>query len=175
MDLGSVRRGEISPGAGDSAESGSLIAIGDAIKHETEVTAPSLTAATVIPNGAGAGASDAAEAMDTTEAEEVENVAKKRKTGVGSRGVANLTPEQLAKKRANGECLPDLFSTPLYSPYMASAFLASILQSIHMISMLRLLGTTQLCWLTVVARPRPFLFIHPSICQSFFLTVSPWH
>lgn len=28
---------------------------------------------------------------------------KKRKTGPGSRGVANLTPEQLAKKRANGK------------------------------------------------------------------------
>lgn len=27
---------------------------------------------------------------------------KKRKTGTASRGVANLTPEQLAKKRANG-------------------------------------------------------------------------
>lgn len=29
----------------------------------------------------------------------------KRRPGPGSRGVANLTPEQLAKKRANGECL----------------------------------------------------------------------
>lgn len=28
---------------------------------------------------------------------------KKKKTGPGSRGVANLTPDQLAKKRANGE------------------------------------------------------------------------
>lgn len=28
---------------------------------------------------------------------------KKRKTAPGSRGVANLTPEQLAKKRANGQ------------------------------------------------------------------------
>lgn len=27
---------------------------------------------------------------------------KKRKSAPGSRGVANLTPEQLAKKRANG-------------------------------------------------------------------------
>lgn len=27
---------------------------------------------------------------------------KKKKTGPGSRGVANLTPEQLAKKRENG-------------------------------------------------------------------------
>ena len=31
--------------------------------------------------------------------------AKKKKPGPGSRGVANLTPEQLAKKRANGELL----------------------------------------------------------------------
>lgn len=28
---------------------------------------------------------------------------KKKKLGPGSRGVANLTPDQLAKKRANGE------------------------------------------------------------------------
>lgn len=28
---------------------------------------------------------------------------KKKKTGPGSRGVANLTPDQLAKKRANGK------------------------------------------------------------------------
>jgi hypothetical protein len=31
---------------------------------------------------------------------------KKRRAGPGSRGVANLTPEQLAKKRANGDSLP---------------------------------------------------------------------
>lgn len=30
------------------------------------------------------------------------DASKKRRTGPGSRGVANLTPEQLAKKRANG-------------------------------------------------------------------------
>lgn len=30
---------------------------------------------------------------------------KKRKSAPGSRGVANLTPEQLAKKRANGMCI----------------------------------------------------------------------
>lgn len=30
------------------------------------------------------------------------SAAKKKKTAQGSRGVANLTPEQLAKKRANG-------------------------------------------------------------------------
>jgi hypothetical protein len=29
---------------------------------------------------------------------------RRKKAGPGSRGVANLTPEQLAKKRANGEC-----------------------------------------------------------------------
>ncbi|KAL7950993.1 hypothetical protein V8C42DRAFT_308175 [Trichoderma barbatum] len=98
MDFGSVRGGGISPGAGDSAESGSPIEV---IKHETDASASSLTPSTVMPNGAGAGASGVAEAMDTMEAEEVENVAKKRKTGTGSRGVANLTPEQLAKKRAN--------------------------------------------------------------------------
>lgn len=33
------------------------------------------------------------------------DAAKKRRTGAGSRGVANLTPEQLAKKRANGMLL----------------------------------------------------------------------
>ncbi|KAL6864404.1 hypothetical protein J3F83DRAFT_741642 [Trichoderma novae-zelandiae] len=102
MDLGSVRRGGISPGTADSAESGSPLAIGEAIKHETEAAAPSLTAATAMSNGGGpAGASGATEAMDTPEAEEMENVSKKRKAGTGSRGVANLTPEQLAKKRAN--------------------------------------------------------------------------
>ncbi|UKZ81987.1 hypothetical protein TrVFT333_009768 [Trichoderma virens FT-333] len=98
MDLGSVRRRGISPGAGDSAESGSPTEV---IKHEAEATAPSLTPAMAMPNGAGVGAAGAAEAMETTETEEVENVTKKRKTGAGSRGVANLTPEQLAKKRAN--------------------------------------------------------------------------
>ncbi|PNP49093.1 hypothetical protein THARTR1_10167 [Trichoderma harzianum] len=98
MDLGSVRRGGLSPGAGDSVESGSPT---EGIKHEAEAAAPSLTPATAMPNGAGAGASGATDAMETTEAEEVENVTKKRKTGSGSRGVANLTPEQLAKKRAN--------------------------------------------------------------------------
>lgn len=125
MDLGSVRRGGISPGAGDSVESGSPT---EGIKHEAEATAPSLTSATAMPNGAGAGASGAADAMETTEAEEVENVTKKRKTGSGSRGVANLTPEQLAKKRANGECLPDIFPShpPLIAAYGVSLFRCSI-------------------------------------------------
>lgn len=46
---------------------------------------------------------------------------KKRKSAPGSRGVANLTPEQLAKKRANGMsnvllCLPHLSSLSLLSP-----------------------------------------------------------
>ncbi|KAM0261985.1 hypothetical protein ACHAQJ_001991 [Trichoderma viride] len=94
----SSRRGGLSPGAGDSVDGGSPIAIGEVIKHEAEPTAPSLAANL---NGVGAGASDASEAMETTEADDIENVTKKRKTGTGSRGVANLTPEQLAKKRAN--------------------------------------------------------------------------
>jgi hypothetical protein len=38
----------------------------------------------------------------TTDGDDVLNK-KKKKTGPGSRGVANLTPEQLAKKRANGK------------------------------------------------------------------------
>ncbi|KAL7799843.1 hypothetical protein V8C37DRAFT_365676 [Trichoderma ceciliae] len=110
MDLGSARRGGLSPGAGDSVERARHIAVGEVIKHEAEATAPSLTATAAMPNGTGAGASgaeeamealEAMEAMETTEVEEVETVTKKRKTGAGSRGVANLTPEQLAKKRAN--------------------------------------------------------------------------
>ncbi|KAF9878484.1 BZIP transcription factor [Colletotrichum karsti] len=43
------------------------------------------------PTGAAPGTSPASQPADT----------KKRRTGPGSRGVANLTPEQLAKKRAN--------------------------------------------------------------------------
>ena len=39
---------------------------------------------------------------------------KKRKTGPGYRGVANLTPEQLAKKRANGTF--HMVTSLLYSP-----------------------------------------------------------
>ncbi|TFA98671.1 hypothetical protein CCMA1212_009582 [Trichoderma ghanense] len=97
MDLGSVRRGGSSPGAVDSAGSGSPLTIGEVIKHEAEAAAPSLTAAMARP----AGSSGAAEATETPDAEEMENVTKKRKTGAGGRGVANLTPEQLAKKRAN--------------------------------------------------------------------------
>ncbi|KAH6608107.1 nucleoporin nic96 [Trichoderma cornu-damae] len=95
MDLGSARRGGSGPGAGGSVGSGSPITVGEAIKLEAEATAPSLTATAAMPNGSRAGATGA------TEAEEVETVTKKRKTGAGSRGVANLTPEQLAKKRAN--------------------------------------------------------------------------
>lgn len=37
---------------------------------------------------------------------------KKRKSAPGSRGVANLTPEQLAKKRANGMCTKHCHATP---------------------------------------------------------------
>ncbi|EGR47952.1 uncharacterized protein TRIREDRAFT_122293 [Trichoderma reesei QM6a] len=102
MDLGSVRRGGSSPGAVDSAGSGSPLTIGEAIKHEAEAAAPPMTAAMAMPNGGRpAGPSSAADAMETPDAEEMENVTKKRKTGAGGRGVANLTPEQLAKKRAN--------------------------------------------------------------------------
>lgn len=47
---------------------------------------------------------------------------KKRKTsGLGSRGVASLTPEQLEKKRANGE---------LAFAFSAAAFSATFLRSI---------------------------------------------
>ena len=122
MDLGSVRRGGSSPGAVDSAGSGSPLTIGEAIKHEAEAAAPPMTAAMAMPNGGRpAGPSSAADAMETPDAEEMENVTKKRKTGAGGRGVANLTPEQLAKKRANGECLPESGSQfpPFDSSYMA--------------------------------------------------------
>ncbi|KAL7808354.1 hypothetical protein V8C44DRAFT_336154 [Trichoderma aethiopicum] len=102
MDLGSVRRGGSSPGAVESAGSGSPLTIGETIKHEAEAATPSMTAAMAMPNGGQpAGSSGAAEAMETPDAEEMESVTKKRKTGAGGRGVANLTPEQLAKKRAN--------------------------------------------------------------------------
>lgn len=139
MDLGSVRRGGISPGAGDSVESGSPT---EGIKHEAEATASSLTSATAMPNGAGAGASGAADAMETTEAEEVENVTKKRKTGSGSRGVANLTPEQLAKKRANGECLPYSYIFPTHPPLIAAYGVSLFSCSIHDFNV-TLVGTTQ--------------------------------
>lgn len=106
MDIGSARRGKSSPVAGDSVDSGSPIAI-EAVKPESSATASPLASATTANlNGtAAAGASGASEPMETTETDEVETVSKKRKTGTGSRGVANLTPEQLAKKRANGKCL----------------------------------------------------------------------
>ncbi|UKZ89918.1 uncharacterized protein TrAFT101_004951 [Trichoderma asperellum] len=102
MDIGSARRGKSSPVAGDSVDSGSPIAI-EAVKPESSATASPLASATTANlNGtAAAGASGASEPMETTETDEVETVSKKRKTGTGSRGVANLTPEQLAKKRAN--------------------------------------------------------------------------
>lgn len=41
---------------------------------------------------------------------------KKRKIAAGARGVANLTPEQLAKKRANGEFPPRTHHIYLYMP-----------------------------------------------------------
>ncbi|PNP41086.1 hypothetical protein TGAMA5MH_06956 [Trichoderma gamsii] len=101
MDTRSARRGRSSPVVGDSVESASPSAI-EAIKPESSVTASPLASSTAVnlngTAGAGAGAS---EPMETTETDEAETVTKKRKTGTGSRGVANLTPEQLAKKRAN--------------------------------------------------------------------------
>lgn len=48
---------------------------------------------------------------------------KKLKAGPGSRGVANLTPEQLAKKRANGTAPSSHHLTPLlcvFGPTAAS-------------------------------------------------------
>ncbi|KAL7926522.1 hypothetical protein ACQKWADRAFT_280569 [Trichoderma austrokoningii] len=94
MDTRSARRGgRSSPGAGDSVGSPGAV---EAVKPESSATASPATGANL--NGTAAGGS---EPMETTEAEEMEAVSKKRKTGTGSRGVANLTPEQLAKKRAN--------------------------------------------------------------------------
>lgn len=101
MDTRSARRGRFSPVAGDLVESGSPIAIG-AIKPESSATASPLASATAVSLN-GTAAAEASEPMETTETDEVETVTKKRKTGMGSRGVANLTPEQLAKKRANGK------------------------------------------------------------------------
>lgn len=113
--MGSARRGKSSPLAGDSVDSGSPIAI-EAVKPESSATASPLAPATAVNlNGTAAAvaagaASGTSEPMDTTETDEIENVAKRRKTGTGSRGVANLTPEQLAKKRANGKCFCYIFS-----------------------------------------------------------------
>lgn len=45
---------------------------------------------------------------------------KKRKAAPGSRGVANLTPEQLAKKRANGMYM--LYCRPFLLPFLFSPF-----------------------------------------------------
>lgn len=53
--------------------------------------------------GGGGGAKRDAEAVGSPAAGDNGGARKKKKTGPGSRGVANLTPEQLAKKRANGE------------------------------------------------------------------------
>lgn len=50
---------------------------------------------------------------------------KKRRTGPGSRNVANLTPEQLLKKRANGRLIlsknPPLISLVVYADVMPSS------------------------------------------------------
>lgn len=111
MDTRSARRGRSSPVVGDSVESASPSAI-EAIKPESSATASPLASSTAV-NLNGTAAAGASEPMETTETDEVENVTKKRKTGTGSRGVANLTPEQLAKKRANGKCVAaSLLHTP---------------------------------------------------------------
>lgn len=57
---------------------------------------------------AAAGEDDTAgpQTADTPSSTDAGPSAKKRKTARGSRGVANLTPEQLARKRANGKWGP---------------------------------------------------------------------
>jgi hypothetical protein len=107
MDTRSARRGRSSPVGGDSVESGSPIAI-EAIKPESSATTSPLASTTGVHLN-GTAVAGASEPMETTETDEIESVTKKRKTGSGSRGVANLTPEQLAKKRANGKCFAASF------------------------------------------------------------------
>jgi hypothetical protein len=50
--------------------------------------------------------------VDTADSGDAAASAKKRKTSRGSRGVANLTPEQLERKRANGKWTPSPDSAP---------------------------------------------------------------
>jgi hypothetical protein len=61
-----------------------------------------------VPSGSSStagGVKREASAVDTADTDgDDARQKKKKKTGPGSRGVANLTPEQLAKKRANGKC-----------------------------------------------------------------------
>jgi hypothetical protein len=60
--------------------------------------------AAVSPDGDSATGRSKREASSAAGSPESNAVNKKlKKTGPGSRGVANLTPEQLAKKRANGK------------------------------------------------------------------------
>jgi hypothetical protein len=178
MDLGSSRRGGLSPGAGDSVESGSPIAMGEAIKHETEATAP-LAATRANLNGMGGGISDASEAMEMMEADEMESVTKKRKTGTGSRGVANLTPEQLAKKRANGECLLRLFlfTTSALFAVHAIGSLASTTQPYYglllsILPFLELLHLDTSLAASLFKRDRLFVdvFLHPFSSVKALLT-----
>jgi len=67
---------------------------------------------------------------DTSSAFPPDQRNKKRRTGPGSRGVANLTPEQLAKKRANGTLgytyfsFTSLLSCPTFLSYLL--FLSSL-------------------------------------------------
>jgi hypothetical protein len=60
------------------------------------------------PHQQGPGEDDTAgpHTADTPSSTDAGPSAKKRKTARGSRGVANLTPEQLARKRANGKWGP---------------------------------------------------------------------
>jgi hypothetical protein len=53
-----------------------------------------------------------------------ESAKRRKKSGPGSRGVANLTPEQLAKKRANGKCSFYLLflSVPLYAGSISTTY-----------------------------------------------------
>lgn len=64
------------------------------------------------PGGESAVSSKRGASQDPGSAAAVEDAArKKKKMGAGSRGVANLTPEQLAKKRENGTFSPVICSS----------------------------------------------------------------
>lgn len=97
--------GSFATGVGQGAGAGAGLASGD----DDDATSPSSQGhggydQTPTPqSGSGGGANrDEGNGHQGTSATTSTNP-KKRKTVPGSRGVANLTPEQLAKKRANGE------------------------------------------------------------------------
>lgn len=78
---------------------------GSDVAESPDARSPGAATATPGSSGGGSGIKRAPD----SEARDDENLvgdgtsgAKKKKTATGSRGVANLTPEQLAKKRANG-------------------------------------------------------------------------